>query len=117
MNLNSYTSEIYFDFTLKRDSTFWLILRSNNSFDKYTCILRITKVDKSQKVFASMGTFITGDNSESIFKVFLKQQLLNISADPNKIYKDNNFSRIKGILIDQGQEKILTKLFCTLYLK
>ena len=64
-----------------------------------------------------MGTFITGENSESIFKVFLKQQLLNISADPNKIYKDNNFSRIKGILIDQGQEKILTKLFCTLYLK
>lgn len=110
MNLNFYCSEIFFDITLKRNSTFWLILRSNKCFDKFSAILKISKDDKSQKVFASYGTFILDDKLNLIFKVFLKQQIINISKS-NKIYRENDVSRIKGIVIDYGQEKIVTRLY------
>ena len=114
MNLKDSTSEIYFDFTLKGDSIFWLILRSNTCFDKFSAILKISKEEKSQKIFASYGTFVFDKNSLMIFKVFLKQQIIDKSMNSNKVYKENDVSRIKGSIVDNGQEKLLTNIYRTL---
>ncbi len=111
INLESDICEIFFDITLKRESTFWLILRSNHCLNKHTAVLKITKEDRSQKIFASFGTFVLDKNSDLIFKVFIKQQIINFTSDSSQIYKENDLSRVKGVVIDNGQDKIVVKIY------
>jgi len=110
--LSNFSCEAYFDCTLKKESAFWIILRNDRAFDKYSSILKISKEERSQKVFASFGTFVLDERANLVFKVFQKQQLINMSKEQqNKVYKDNDLCRIKGSLIDSGNEKLIVKIY------
>jgi hypothetical protein len=91
-------------------------LRSNDCLDKRTAVLKITKEDRSQKIFASFGTFVLDKNSDLVFKIFIKQQIINFTSDSSQIYRENDISRIKGVVIDNGKEKIIVKIYCTIKL-
>ncbi len=112
-NKHSKASDIYFDIVLKGESSFWLILRSSNELNKYSSILKLSKDNNSQKVFVSYGTFVVDHNGKSIFKVFLKQQLINYHRNvKNKSYYDNDMCEIRANVFDNGDDKIKAKIFC-----
>jgi len=96
---------------LKKESCFWLVLRNDTFLDRFSAILRISKDEKSQRIFASLGTFVLDENSNLIFKIFLKQQMINHSDQENTVYKENDLIRIKGNVIDTGEDKMIAKLF------
>lgn len=67
--------------SLKGESSFWIITRSNEALNEYSAIVKITKEDKSQKMFISMGTFVKDCNNNEVFKIFQKQQLIDSSSN------------------------------------
>lgn len=72
--------ETYFDVILKGESCFWIFTRSLDELNKFSAIIKISKEDRSQKVFASFGTFIFDAKETMYFKIFLKQQLIDFSS-------------------------------------
>lgn len=72
--------ETYFDVLLKGESVFWVIMRSNDALDKFSVVIKLSKEDRCQKVFASFGTFVSDSKGTMYFKIFLKQQLINFSS-------------------------------------
>jgi len=112
VNLISLASDIYFDIVLRGESSFWIILRSSVEFNKYSAILKFTKEDKCQKVFVSYGTFVIDHNGKSIFKVFLKQQLINYNKNTkNRMYVENDMCEIRANVFDNGDDKIKAKIY------
>ena len=73
-------TESYFDIILKGESNFWIVTRSSDVFNKFSAVIKISKEDRCQKVFASFGTFVNDSKGNMFFKVFLKQQLINFSS-------------------------------------
>jgi len=72
--------DIYFNITLKGDSAFWIILRSNSFLYDESAVLKFYKENKSQRVFAAFGIYVNNHlNGKPYFKVFLKQQIINFS--------------------------------------
>jgi hypothetical protein len=65
---------------LKGDSSFWIITRSNEEFDEFSSIIKISKEDKSQNIHVSLGTFVKDKYQNLIFKIFSKQQLIDYSS-------------------------------------
>ena len=71
-------------------------MRSISELNKYSAILKFSKEDKSQKVFVSFGTFVLDHNGKSIFKIFLKQQLINYHKNIKN--KNANDNKEKGLV-------------------
>ena len=72
--------ESYFDVILKGESYFWIVTRSSDELNKFSAIIKISKEDRCQKVFASLGTFVYDGKGNMYFKIFLKQQLIDYSS-------------------------------------
>jgi len=69
-------------FSLKGESMLWLILRTDDKLDENSAIIKISKEDKSQKMFVSFGTMVhEEDREEPIFKIFTNQQLIDTSSN------------------------------------
>ena len=69
------------NFSLKGESVLWLILRTEEKLDENSAIIKISKEDKSQKMFISFGTFVTEEDKEDLtFKIFTTQQLIDTSS-------------------------------------
>jgi hypothetical protein len=111
LNLKTMRVENYFDIILKGESTFWLITRSSDVLNKFSAVIKISKEDRCQKVFASFGTFVFDAKDNMYFKVFLKQQLINYSKTKNKYYYDNDICELKGNILDCGDDRIRAKFF------
>jgi len=59
------------------------MLRNDNFLNCNSAILKLSKGLKSQKVFLEIGTFVVDSKGELLFKIFLKQQLINYSSKIN----------------------------------
>ena len=137
-NLENCGLELTTNFILKGDACCWIFTRSNidiseendiNSnivyskeelnkqalLNKYSSIIKISKEDKTQKCFISMGTFINDDCGRRIYKTFLRRQLINSSSNfylfknleiKNKVNIENDVSYFKVQVMDAGLEKI-----------
>ena len=81
MNLTYLGFEISTHITLKGESACWFFSRSNDSFNTNSAVVKLTKEDKSQKLFLSLGTFVKDYLDNEVFKVFLKQQLIDNSSN------------------------------------
>jgi len=74
------------NFSLKGESILWLILRTEDKLDDYSSIIKISKEEKSQKLFISFGTMVEEDDREElVFKIFTTQQLIDTSSNYFKI--------------------------------
>jgi len=79
------------NFSLKGESALWLILRTEDKLDENSAVIKISKEDKSQKMFISFGTFVSFEDKEDLtFKIFTTQQLIDTSS--NLI---NNFKELR----------------------
>lgn len=78
--LDSVSTEIAMSFSLKGESSLWVILRSDNDFNEYSAILKISKEDKSQNLHVSLGTFVKDVHNNLVYKNFSKQQLIDYSS-------------------------------------
>jgi len=79
------------NFSLKGESVLWLILRTEDKLDENSAVIKISKEDKSQKMFISFGTFVSFEDKEDLtFKIFTTQQLIDTSS--NLI---NNFKELR----------------------
>lgn len=79
--INSSLLEISMSFSLKGESVLWLILRTEEKLDENSAIIKISKEDKSQKMFVSFGAMVQEeDREEPIFKIFSNQQLIDTSS-------------------------------------
>lgn len=99
LQLDCLNTEVVTTFSLKGESTFWLILRSDLEFNEYSAIIKIFKEDKSQNLHAAMGTFVRDIHNNLIFKVFTKQQLIDYSS---KIFI---FGNIYNLLLFNNLQK------------
>lgn len=73
--------EISLNFSLRGESVFWLILRTEDKLDENSAIIKISKEDKCQKMFISFGTFVLEEDKEDLtFKIFTTQQLIDTSS-------------------------------------
>jgi len=111
LNLKTMRVVNYFDVVLKGESTFWLITRSSDVLNKFSAVIKLSKEDRSQKVFVSFGTFVFDAKDNMYFKSFLKQQLINYSKTKNKYYYDNDICEIKGNVLDCGDDRIRAKFY------
>ena len=95
---------------------------SNDIFNKYTSLIKISKEKNSNKCFVSLGIFYEDENDKNKIKyeTFLKRQLIDYSeieninvTSSNSIYYylENDLIDIKIIIIDLGNEKIDAKIF------
>jgi hypothetical protein len=67
---------------LKGESVLWLILRTEDKLDEYSSIIKISKEEKSQKMFVSFGTMVAEEDKEELtFKIFTTQQLIDTSRN------------------------------------
>lgn len=99
---------------LKGESSFWLFTRSDPKieFDKYTTILKISKEDKSQKCFLTLGTFVYDIRGNKILKTFLKHQLINYSKTKNPKYFEDDYCDFKLSIVDAGEDTIISRILC-----
>jgi len=111
VNYKDNKMELFFDVTLKGESTFWLFLRNNDVFSKYTAVIKIIKEEKCQKTFIHFGTFVVDSKANLIFKTFLKQQLINYAKNKNKSFYENDYCVVKALVLDVGDEKIVIKVY------
>ena len=74
--------------------------------------MKFSKENNSQKVFVSYGTFVHDHDENPIFKVFLKQQLINYSRDKNKPFIDRDVCQIRANIHDNGDDKIKSNIYC-----
>ena len=72
--------EVVINFTLKGESSLWVFLRNTLELNEYTAVIKISKEDKSQKMFISMGTYIVDKKDNLIYKEFVRQQLTSKSC-------------------------------------
>ncbi len=74
--------ECTLNFSLKGESVLWLILRTEDKLDEYSSIIKISKEEKSQKMFVSFGTMVAEEDKEELtFKIFTTQQLIDTSRN------------------------------------
>jgi len=81
--MKSLSVKIQTFFTLRGESTLWLFNRVNDYFDEYSVSVKIEKLENSQKVFCSLGTFIRDKENNLIFKNFIREQILDYSTTSN----------------------------------
>lgn len=88
-------------------------------------MIKIAKEEKSQRMFISLGTFVQDSVGNEVFKVFLKQQLIDNSSNniiikfihnflleiKNKSYFENDECELKINLVDSGEDRIVIRLY------
>ena len=105
---------------LSGDGMFWIFLHSNHQFDENTIVILFEKIDYTQRVTMSLGSFINLNyiNSPSEYKrnkfcIFQRQQLIKNYKKKNKNERDKYEMKdsclIKITIIDEGFEKIKIK--------
>ena len=100
INYNIANIEITTSFSLKGGSNFWIFLHClNNIFENECSIIQITKIEKSQKAFISLG-IILGEKNE--YKVFTKQQLVSFNKLNDIQKKNEDLMDFKLIILDSG---------------
>lgn len=101
--------------TLKGESSFWLFSRSDPKveFDKYTTIIKVSKDDKSQKCFLTLGTFVYDIRGNKVLKTFLKHQLINYSKVKNTKNYEEDYCDFKISIVDAGENTIICRILCT----
>jgi hypothetical protein len=72
--------ELSMSCVLRGESSCWIITRTEESFNTYSAVAKISKDDRSQKLFINLGTFVSDKNDNLIFKVFSRQQLIDYSS-------------------------------------
>jgi hypothetical protein len=87
-------------FSLKDESSFWIINRVNDSLDEYTTIIKIKKEKGSQRLYLNLGTYVKDIHGNLIFRIFHKQQLVDFGMRA-KGYVENDYSDIKMIILDR----------------
>ena len=95
--------------TLRGESQIWLVLHSNDKFDVTSAVISISKKEKSQTAFVSLGTFVKDVHNNLVYKVFTKQQLLCYDGKSNH-YKKNDITNIKMEIVDTGEEVFNAKI-------
>jgi hypothetical protein len=80
LNMETLSVEINVGCFLIGDSSCWLFNRVENYFDEETFVIKLEKIEKSQKIFASFGTFVMDSQNNLIFKTFVKEQLIDFSS-------------------------------------
>ena len=65
---------------LKGDSYLWIFTRNTNNLDYNTSVIRINKEEKSQRLYASLGTYIKDNDNNLVFKIFTRQQLIDFNS-------------------------------------
>ena len=102
---------------LNGDGMFWVFLHLDHIFDENTVIILFSKVEFSQRVAMSFGSFInldyinSPDKKGDNFFIFQKQQLIKNYKNPkNKkekdIFENKDSCLIKISIIDEGYDKI-----------
>ncbi len=72
--------------SLKGESSLWIFTRDIR-LNQNSCVIRINKEEKSQRMFISLGTYILDkDNATEVFKVFTKQQLVDFTSKTYNIF-------------------------------
>jgi hypothetical protein len=56
------------------------MLRTEEYFDEYSAVMRISKEENCQNIFISMGTYVRDSYKNLILKNFSKQQLIDFSS-------------------------------------
>ena len=109
INYNIANIEIITFFSLKGESSFWIFLHCNdNIFEKESSIIQISKYEKSQKAFISLG-IVLGDNFE--YKVFTRQQLVSFNKEVDKNKKKEDLMEFKLIILDSGEGDSRIQIF------
>ena len=85
LNMKSFSVKIQTTFTMKGDSTVWIFNRVNDYFDEYTVSIKLEKIENSQRVFCSLGTFVKDTENNLIYKSFIREQLIDYSSTSNYI--------------------------------
>ena len=78
--MSHFSVELKTSLYLAGDSYVWLFNRVDNYFDEGSLVVKIEKFEKSQKVFASFGTFLRDSQNNLIFKTFIREQLIDFSS-------------------------------------
>ena len=81
LDMEHFSVEMNIGCYLAGDSSCWIINRVNDYFDEQSFVIKIEKVEKSQKLFASFGTFVRDSQDNLIFKTFIKEQLIDFSSN------------------------------------
>jgi hypothetical protein len=115
--------EINSTISLFGESTFWLFTRtSEQGFNKDSNVIKISKEDKSQRCFISLGTFLEVEGiSNQVLKTFSKRQLINFANFSTKENKNSLFFihdqcdfNIK--IVDTGSDKVFIKIQSIIFL-
>ncbi len=72
----------------------------NEQPDEYTAVIKVSKEEKSQKLFLHFGSFVRDNPGNLIFKFFQKQQLIDFGVRPIG-YIENDYSDIKMQIYDK----------------
>ena len=98
--------QVHCEFSLQGESTFWLFLRGGNSFTTNTAVITVSKREKSQNCYVSMGTFVEDIHKNLIYKIFTRQQLLDYSKKKSEMNIKKDIVHYKMDIIDKGEETI-----------
>lgn len=102
--------EISSSFRLTGDSSFWMFLRSE-SMDQDTVVVKVSLENLTNKVFASLGSWLQFDENDT-YKVFCKQQLIDF--DKGKVQSaitDKSSYSIRIIVLDNNEDRVVVKAF------
>ena len=58
----------------------WIFLRTLDTLDENSSVIRVYKENKSKKIFIQFGTFIKENSEELTFFMFSTQQLIQIES-------------------------------------
>lgn len=68
---------------LKGECSLWLYTRKTEFFTPMTAVIRVSKEDKSQRIYLSLGTFVKDKSDNFEFKIFTRQQLVDFESNLN----------------------------------
>jgi hypothetical protein len=72
----------------------------NEQPDEYTAVIKVSKEEKSQKIFLNFGVFTRDNSGTLVFKFFQKQQLIDFGVRPLG-YIEKDYSDIKMQIFDK----------------
>jgi hypothetical protein len=72
----------------------------NEQPDEYTAVIKVSKEEKSQKIFLHFGAFVKDSSGNIVFRFFQKQQLIDFGVRPIG-YIENDYSDIKMQIFDK----------------
>lgn len=102
--------EIYTNFILKRESDLWIFNHCNSVFDEYTISIKIERFENNSS-FICIGTFVKDNNDNLIFRIFIRQQLIDFSNLNNNSMTILDRTEFKCYIFDTCDETLICKVF------